>query len=127
MILNFLQENKNLRVPQRWLTSSNLTSKKRSEAAQRVAIKLCFFLLMKISPAIVYGFPSKEKLEHSEYFKVGLTHLGGTPVYYINECNIAAINITQNETTNKFNKFARFHDKLPGLMLILVVDFDPFT
>lgn len=123
MILNFLQIFKNLRVPQRWLTSSNLSSKKRSEAAQRVAK----VLLMKISPAIVYGFPSKEKLEHSEYFKVGLTHLGGTPVYYINECNIAAINITQNETTNKFNKFARFHDKLPGLMLILVVDFDPFT
>jgi hypothetical protein len=81
---------------------------------------------MKAYPAIVYGFPSKEKLEHGEHFNVGLTHLGGTPVYYINECNIAAVNITYNQKTIKFNKFARFYDKLPGMMLILVVDFDPF-
>jgi len=81
---------------------------------------------MKISPAIVYGFPSKVKLDHGEKFSVGLTHLGGTPVYYVNECNIAAINITNNEKTLRFNKFARFHECIPGLMLILIVDFDPF-
>jgi hypothetical protein len=81
---------------------------------------------MRIFPAIVYGFPSKVKLDHGESFKIGLTHLGGSPVYYVNECTIAAINITENELTNKFNKFARFHDKIPGLMLIIVVDYDPF-
>ena len=81
---------------------------------------------MRIYPAIVYGFPSLQKLDHGESFSVGLTHLGGTPVYFINECNIAAINITENEQTNKFNKFARFHNKIPALMLVLVVDFNPF-
>ena len=79
---------------------------------------------MKIVPVIVYGFPSNEKLEGGEIFKVGLTEYNGTPVYFIGKQHYVGMDITINKNSILFQQFAKKHDKIAGWMLALVGDLD---
>ena len=77
---------------------------------------------MIIQPYIVYGFTSDKELEGGEGFDIGLTEYNGKLVYFVNKTRIVAQNITVNERLIHFNKFAEYHNKIPGWMLAIVGD-----
>jgi hypothetical protein len=77
---------------------------------------------MIIQPYIVYGFATDKQLEGGEGFDTGLTQYNGKLVYFVNKTDIVAQNITVNERLINFNKFALYHNKVPGWMLAIVGD-----